>query len=254
MATWSTFRTRLLSSLRRRSRPGRTVAAPPNNDPPAASRRLRALPIKCRFAAFVFLLLAAAPVSAQTEGPARIQDTRYFYLGLPYGSDATFNPVRELINGSLGILQISSRWKSLGEIDWENGFDITWRSITHPVRTVDAYGRKEFLTSEVVPGQLRWNNLQYVPNYHLHLIGGGARNRAFIEWYEAHGFSHPGIWAMATTIFHAFAVETVEHQAAKGPTVDPVADMLIFDPAGALLFTSDAVARFFSRTLNMSIW
>jgi hypothetical protein len=30
--------------------------------------------------------------------------------------------------------------------------------------------------------------------------------------------------------------------------------MLIFDPAGALLFTSDGVARFFSRTLNMSIW
>jgi hypothetical protein len=30
--------------------------------------------------------------------------------------------------------------------------------------------------------------------------------------------------------------------------------MYFFDPLGALLFSSDSVARFFSRTLHMSIW
>ncbi len=196
---------------------------------------------------------APAADAARTEA-ARTEETRYFNRGLPYGSDAAFNPASELINGAFGILQISSNWRTLDDIDWRQGFDITWKSVTHPIGTTEAYGWEEFLTNEVFPGSLGWSNLQYIPNYHLHLIGGGARNRAFMEWYRARGFPHPGLWAMATTIVHAFGVETVEHQAATIPTVDPVADMLIFDPAGALLFTSDTVARFFSHTLNMSIW
>jgi len=173
---------------------------------------------------------------------------------LSYGSDAAFNPASELINGAFGIMQISSRWMPLDQINWSHGLDVTWQSITHPGRTIDAYGRKQFVTNELVPGSFRWSGLQYVPNYHLHLIGGGARNRAFSEWYKMKGFALPGAWALATTILHSFAVEAVEHHQKFGPTVDPVADMLVFDPAGALLFSFDTVSRFFSHTLNMSIW
>ena len=205
-------------------------------------------------ATVAWILLVAPPGAVRAADSAQVQEPRYFNHGLSYGSDAAFNPLSELVNGAFGILQISSNWRTLDEIHWRNGFDVTWESISHPIRTTEAYGWGDFLTSEVVPGKLRWNNLQYIPNYHLHLIGGGARNRAFMEWYRAHGFAHPGFWAAATTVLHAFAVETVEHQAATGPTVDPVADMLIFDPAGILLFSSDRVARFFSQTLNMSIW
>lgn len=234
------------------------------------SGRMRAVAL---MSAFVCILMAAAAPHAYGSGaiglgppavaPARVEPqgaagydepTRYFYRGLPYGSDATFHPVRELINGAFGIFQVSSKWKTLDQIHWRNGLDITWRSISHPFRTTRAYGTRDFLTSEVFPGQFDMNSLQYLPNYHLHMIGGGARNRAFTEWYRAHGFPHPWIMAMATTVFHSFAVETVEHQAETGPTVDPVADMLFFDPAGAILFTSDRVSRFFSRTLNMAIW
>jgi hypothetical protein len=86
------------------------------------------------------------------------------------------------------------------------------------------------------------------------MIGGGARHRGFVEWYDAHGFAAPSVWAWGTTIAHAFAVESVEHQDEHRPTVDPVADMLFFDPVGALLFTSDRVAGFFAHTLNMAIW
>jgi hypothetical protein len=178
----------------------------------------------------------------------------YFYKGLPYGSDAAFNPVSELVNGAFGVLQITSNWATLDDLDLVHGLEITWQSVTHPGQTVNAYGRTEFLTSEVIPGQFRWSGLQYVPNYHLHLIGGGARHRAFVEWYRAHGFGHPGLWAAATTVAHSFAVEAVEHHRSRTTTVDPVADMLLFDPAGAVLFSFDRVARFFARTLNMSIW
>jgi hypothetical protein len=199
---------------------------------------------------------SAGPAAAEADQEEAIYSgsPNYFYQGLSYGSDAAFNPASELINGAFGILQISSRWTTLDEIDWANGLDITWKSVTNPGRTIDAYGRQQFLTNEVFPASFRWSGLQYIPNYHLHLIGGGARNRAFTEWYDARGFALPGVWAFATTIVHSFAVEAVEHHQKIGPTVDPVADMLIFDPAGALLFGIEPVSRFFSNKLNMRIW
>ncbi len=200
------------------------------------------------------LVILAGNVAAGEPDIRNSGSSNYFYHGLTYGSDAAFNPASELINGAFGIMQISSRWMPLDQINWSRGLDVTWQSITHPGQTIDAYGRKQFVTNELVPGSFRWSNLQYVPNYHLHLIGGGARNRAFSEWYEMKGFALPGVWALATTIVHSFAVEAVEHQGRTSPTVDPVADMLLFDPAGALLFSFDTVSRFFSHTLNMSIW
>lgn len=199
-------------------------------------------------------LLTLIPSAAFALDAPEEEKPRYFYRGLPYGSEAAFNPVSELVNGAFGVLQINSNWVALDDIDWARGLDTTWKSISHPGRTVDAFGRTDFFTSEVFPGQFRWRGLQFVPNYGLHLIGGGARHRAFVEWYREHGFAAPGLWAAATTVVHSFAVEAVEHHWNNRPTVDPVADMLIFDPAGAILFSFDRVARFFSQTLNMSIW
>lgn len=197
----------------------------------------------------LFCLIPGAAAVAQP-----VAGQGYFYRSLPYGSDASFHPVSEVINGAFGIMQISTNWEPLNQIDWEQGLDITWRSITHPERTIDAYGREDFIHDNILPDRVGWNNLQYVPNYCLHLVGGGARHRAFTEWYDAHNYPAPWAWAWGTTIAHAFAVEAVEHYNETEPTVDPVADMLLFDPAGALLFTNDHVARFFSRTLHMGIW
>lgn len=219
----------------------------------------------CRIVLLALLAsaLAGAPVLAADEGPtlpppalpaAPPVQGPYFYHGYDYGSDAAFNPLSELINGPLGILQISNRWVPLDEIDWASGFDVTWESISNPLRTIDAYGRERFIREELVPGEYGWSNLQWVPNYTLHLIGGGARHRAFAEWYDAHNFPVPQVFAWGTTLLHAWGVEAVEHYAAPGPSVDPVADMYVFDPLGALLFSFDGVSRFFSHTLNLSIW
>lgn len=202
-------------------------------------------------AAFLLAVLAGA-AGAQTG--LRPSPERFFYHGYDYGSDASFHPVSEVINGAFGVLQISSQWVPLQEIDWAQGFDVTWQSLTSPRGTVDAYGREDFFMDQMIPARLDWNNLQWVPNYTLHMVGGGARHRAFTEWYGAHGFAAPAVWAWGTTLAHAFAVEAVEHYDKTAPTEDVVADMLFFDPMGALLFSSDSVARFFSRTLNMSIW
>lgn len=178
----------------------------------------------------------------------------WFSRGLPYGSDASFHPGREVLNGAFGIMQISSEWRTLDEIRFDRGWRHVRRSLADPGGTIDDYGWNAFLRNEVFPASLRWRGLQYVPNYTLHLVGGGARHRAFVEWYDRHGFGHAGLWAAATTLVHAAGVEVVEHHASAGPSVDPVADMLLFDPGGALLFSSDRVCRFFAQSLHLSLW
>ncbi|HET6350485.1 MAG TPA: hypothetical protein VFH88_15515 [Candidatus Krumholzibacteria bacterium] len=202
------------------------------------------------FACTLAVVVYAAAASAQEPGP----EPRYFYHSYSYGSDATFNPASEIINGAFGIMQISTNWEPLEQVDFQQGLHITWESITHPASTIRAYGTEDFIADQMFPTHFAWHDLQWVPNYSLHLIGGGARHRAFTEWYGAHNFPAPWAWAWGTTIAHAFAVETIEHNAEHRPTVDPVADMLFFDPVGALLFSSDRVAHFFSHTLNMRIW
>ena len=48
--------------------------------------------------------------------------------------------------------------------------------------------------------------------------------------------------------------ETVETSDYRGWTTDPVADLLVFDPGGIALFSSERVSRFFGRTLHMTDW
>jgi hypothetical protein len=46
----------------------------------------------------------------------------------------------------------------------------------------------------------------------------------------------------------------VENDAFVGPNVDPIADVLIFDPIGIILFMSDDVTAFFSHTMHLTDW
>ena len=48
--------------------------------------------------------------------------------------------------------------------------------------------------------------------------------------------------------------EVVENDAYQGTNVDPIADLLVFDPLGMLLFESDRVSRFFSEKLHLRDW
>ena len=71
-----------------------------------------------RFAGAMSLgaLLCAAAATGAAAQPDPVEP-RYFYRGLGYGSDATFHPASEVINGAFGILQISSHWVPLDEIE-----------------------------------------------------------------------------------------------------------------------------------------
>lgn len=180
--------------------------------------------------------------------------TFYFYHGKPYGSEANFNPLRTILNGGFGIMQISNRSNDLRSVDFERGFKNVTYNLSHPFATISAYGWENFLTREVIPTSVRLKNAQYYPNYKLHLIGGGFTYRAFVEWFRFNGYPHPKWQAFFSWFAYHFLNEVVENNEYSGPNVDPISDIYIFNTAGLLLFSSDKVARFFGNTLHMRDW
>lgn len=183
----------------------------------------------------------------------------FFYHALPYGTQANYNPMNVIINGGYGILQIPN------SIDDEYGREIfnypywewgetVWQTVGHPIRTINEFGWKKFITTELFPLNFQMEGNQWVPNYFLHLIGGGMHFRATEEWFRFHGFSSPRLWSIGTMVAYHALSEIAENRGNEELTVDHLADLLIFDPLGMLLFTNDNVCRFFSEKLNLAEW
>ena len=190
-------------------------------------------------------------------GPGRTlaQDKNYFfYHDLPYGSEALYNPVTLVMNGTLDVLQNYSVQSRLSDIAWRVGATNVWRNITSPFPIINQYGWNNFLKHEVFPTSLDYRNAQFVPNYLLHAVGGGMEFRKIWEWYDAHGYPVPQLFAGLTTYGFEFLNETVENGNAYFPTTDPIADMLIFNPLGIILFSFDPVCSFFSSGLSLNDW
>jgi hypothetical protein len=179
----------------------------------------------------------------------------YFYRGTPYGSESLIQPLRLVLNGGFGILQLDNRDKRLGKIAYGTGLDNVWMNIRDPFEAIrETGGWSDFLEREVLPLSVNSNKAQFWPNYTQHLIGGGMSYRMYVEWFRHHGWRHPKWMSGATVVMHHVINETVENDAYRGWRTDPIADMYIFDPLGVVLFSHDGVARFFGETLHMADW
>jgi hypothetical protein len=190
---------------------------------------------------------ATPPDTAATTGP-------FFYDGTEYGSEALIHPLRMIVNGSYGILQVSNRDRRPGAIDHANGIENVWHNVRDPWTAIRRTGTKDFVLRELLPFSTNTRDARYWPNYTQHLIGGGMSYRMIAEWYELHGASHPRAWSVGTMAVYHFWNEVVENDGFVGYTTDPIADLWLFDPLGMVLFDRDDVSRFFSRTLHMADW
>ena len=170
----------------------------------------------------------------------------YFFHTVSYGSESTFNPISLIANGGFDELQSYWRSSSLKEIPWENGSKNVWYNIIAPLPQISKYGWNDFIFHEVIPRSFNMNDAQYFPNYTLHLIGGGMQYRKIEEWFDFYNYPLPEAWAIITTMGYHYINEILENGDGRGPNTDPIADLLIFDPLGIVLFSFDDVCRFFS--------
>jgi len=178
----------------------------------------------------------------------------FFYKGYDYGTQSLIHPLRLIINGGFGIMQVSNRHNQPGRIMYGRGMRNVSKNLLNPHWSISVNGPWDFLSREVIPISVNSGQAQYWPNYMNHLVGGGMSYRMMQEYFRYHEVDHPTAWAGATIFAYHFLNEVVENDEHIGPSTDPVADFWIFNPAGIILFSNENVARFFARTLNMADW
>lgn len=199
----------------------------------------------------VYCLIAVSAARAQNDN-AELRP--YFYHALNYGSESEYGPVSYIINGGFDILQTENQSRNLNDIRYMTGVRNVTFNLASPFKSISAYGVRQFFADEILPVSGDKKNMQWVPNYQLHLIGGGMEYRAMAEWYAAHGFQYPKTASLVTMAVQHFVNEVVENNGYVGRTVDPIADIYVFDPLGIVLFSFDPVCQFFGETLNMADW
>ncbi len=200
-----------------------------------------------------FAILAFVPLWAQAK-------QYYFYHPeIHYGSEYVSNPLTLILNGSYDVLRNGGHENngesvSVFQLDYRQGFRNVWDNISSPAYHISQYGWNRFLKQEVFPSSLKQNKAQWLPNYGHHIIGSGMLWVRMAEWFDYHGCKHPYWLSFFSTTFYQFMNEVLENNHSHRTNVDPIADILIFNPLGFLLFSSDTVRKFFSETIPMYDW
>lgn len=216
------------------------------------------VPRAARRSLFVLALLAASLGSSSSARADEERPRAYFYKDLPYGSQTLFNPIYAIVNRGYDAFQLRTD-KTFGQIkssDVEN----VWENFSDPfpaIAATEPHGWSTFLTREVFPLSFGQHTARWVPNYTLHLLGGGQSYAAMREWFIAR--EAPPLlasFASAAAIYAAaFVNEAVENKGVQhGFNTDAIADLWIFDLGGIVLFSFEAVRRFASETVTISDW
>jgi hypothetical protein len=198
----------------------------------------------------VALALLAAPWCAAAGD--RTVSGALFYHALDYGSEAQFNPVTSFLNYAFDSLQVPATFDSR---NLDERFYRTWQSLRDPLGAIEQTGGyRRFVNRQVFPidPERLEESVEAVPNYALHLVGGGLVYRRNAEWLAARGYPFPRASAALLAMAAELLQEVVEEEATRPD--DAVADFWLFRPAGILLFSWEPFARFAAETLRLREW
>lgn len=191
----------------------------------------------------------AGPASAGTNADAK---AFFFYKPSNYGSESQFNPVTSFINYGWNALQIP---ESFDDDQFGGQAAELWGNLRDPAGSInDEGGMKHFVNSQLFPVDLDQldETIEILPNYALHVMGGGMVYRKNAEWFQAHGYRYPHALAATLAMASEFIHETVEKKSTGAD--DAIADFYLFRPLGILLFSWDRFAEFSAETLRMGEW
>jgi hypothetical protein len=184
------------------------------------------------------------------------QDQNYYFYKpkIDYGSEGFYNPLSMMINGTYDILRNGAHSKDVFNQPYYTGMTNVWRNISNPLYNISNYGWGRFSDEELFNLKFNSQEAQFMPNFSDHTIGEGMLYAKTAEWYDYHGYKYPYLWSFITTSAFQFMNETVENGGYVGTSVDCISDMLIYNTAGFILFSTDFVRDFFSRALPLYDW
>ena len=192
---------------------------------------------------------AAEPAPATSSAPAR-----YFYFGVDYGSQALESPLWVFVNRGYDVIQDHIASRDVFKLPYASNAANVGRNVVNPFPAISDDGWSKFLREEIFPLSYGNTTARWLPNYSLHLIGGGITYAELDEWFQDHSVPLPKLWAGLTLMGAAFLNETLENHGVVGYNTDALADLYVFDLGGILLFSFDWPRRFFSETIVISDW
>jgi hypothetical protein len=198
-----------------------------------------------RFFVLVLILFSCSKINAQYG---------YFYSGKNYGSESALSPITQILNGSFDMLQTVNYSNRIGDLKLNKGFKGVFNSLIYPKKAIDVIGWNKFLDSEILPFGFSKTNSQWLPNYGLHLLGGGMEYARMTDYYKYHGLSKPRIWATITSLTEQIINEAVEIKGRTKPSYPVTADFYFFNIPGIILFSFEPVQRFFSEKVVIRSW
>lgn len=185
---------------------------------------------------------------------------RACYEPKSYGSEANFNPITTIISGVLDPRRHLKFSDDLDDFHFQRGLKNVNHNLLNPFENVSDHGLKKFISYEVFPLSLHldYKKMQFLPNYSLHLIGGGYTYRKMLAWYRWHDYSNPTVFAISSYLAYHYFCEAVESSDLAGDpdaiNVDAIADMYLFNLPGMVLFSWDAATAFFVNQLEFQEW
>lgn len=154
-------------------------------------------------------------------------------------------PLNFIVNSAFDSAQVPLAFKQAA---YFKKFKTVFNRTINPVRSIERDGGfSKFFRDE-------WATTRAIPNYMMHVVGGGYDFRMIAEWYQYHRFPIPYFFSFLTCYAAHFSNEALETSNRALTSHDHIADLYFFDVVGKLMFINDSVARFFHRELQMRTW
>jgi hypothetical protein len=200
-------------------------------------------------------LQLAAAIAATPAEPARADSVPLLYTRAPYGTQALFSPLSVILNKGFDHIQQRDANRDLRKFNFDAVRVISLDAILRPKRAIEHYpGWKEWLRTEILPLGFNGQDARWAVNYSEHLIAGGLTYRELAQWFAAHGYPIPRVLSGITTFGASMLNEAAEFQTSDRAASSTVADLLVFDLGGILLFSFDWPVRLFAGRLQAADW
>ena len=201
-----------------------------------------------------FGFAALRPVSSAAAEPAEAAREPYFYKGYNYGSQALYGPLWVFLNRGYDVLQDRTGSRSILQQEYLHNGETVGRNLLNPFPGLSQRGYARFFREEILPLSFTKGTARWVPNYTLHLIGGGVTYTGLSEWFRYHHVPAPRLFSAGTVLLTALLNETLENKGVVQYNTDAVADFFFFDIGGIILFSFDWPNELFSRQLIVADW
>ena len=115
-----------------------------------------------------------AKAQRATEAAPQPMPEPYFYKGYDYGSQALYGPLWVFLNRGYDVLQDRTGSRSIFQQEYLHNGSNVGRNLLNPFPGISQRGWARFFREEIFPLSFSKGSARWVPNYTLHLIGGGV--------------------------------------------------------------------------------